>query len=202
MDVGLDRAFGPTHGLGDLGVGQAVDVAEDDGGSMGGGELAEKARPRLALVAPGERIGGRLRARIEVQLGGRNPVDARAVAAGVEEDRREPATEAELADPVRGPPGEGTVGADERVLDELLGVVPVAARPQGDREEAVLVGEQEGLEVPVEVVGEPCRERCVLRASVVHHVHETRNAGRPLHRPTVSAAGRRRDQRVVTGRRP
>ena len=50
--------------------------------------------------------------------------------------------------------GERPIGADERVLGGLLGVARIAEHPQGDRVEPVLVGQHEGLERAVEVVGQ------------------------------------------------
>jgi hypothetical protein len=62
------------------------------------------------------------------------------------------------------------VGADEAVLDELLGVVAVAAGPPGDREQPVLVGDHEGLERAVEVRRETGGQARVVGCMVVHHV--------------------------------
>ena len=50
MDVGLDGALGPAGRLGDLGVRQAVDVAQDDGRPLGRAQAGQQARPGLAVV--------------------------------------------------------------------------------------------------------------------------------------------------------
>ena len=169
MDMRLDGSFGTAGRGGDLGVGHAVDVTQDDGDSLGRAQAGEQTRPGLPLVAPGQRVGRGLGARVEGKLGRRNPADPGPVAGGVEQDRRQPAADAELADPGRRPEGEGTVGANERVLDELLGIEPVAPCSEGDREEPVLVGEDKRLEGSVEIGGQRPGEGGVIGAAVIHH---------------------------------
>ena len=89
------------------------------------------------------------------------------VAAQVEHDRREPRADPQLPDALGVVRGERPVGADERVLGDLLGVVGVAGHPQGDRVAAVHVGVDQGLERPVEIPGE-----AVSELGVVHHLPE------------------------------
>ncbi len=60
---------------------------------------------------------------------------------------------------------ERPVGADEGVLRGLLGSAAVAEEAQRDREEPVLVGDDESLEARVEVAGEIRRQAAVG----VHH---------------------------------
>jgi hypothetical protein len=49
VDLGLDRALGPAEGSGDVRVGQAVDVAEDQGCSVRGRQRHQAGCPALAL---------------------------------------------------------------------------------------------------------------------------------------------------------
>ena len=113
---------------------------------LGRAEARQQAHPRLALVPTTDRIGGRLSAGIEDQLGRRNPPHTGSVAAGIEQDRRQPAAQSKLADPGVGPSAEGAVRPHERVLDQLLRIVAIAARPERNREQAVLMGQHQGLE--------------------------------------------------------
>ena len=107
-------------------------------------------------LAPGlhERLEGR----------GRDRVASDAVAAQVDDDRRQPGAEPQLADPLRVVAAEGAVGPDERVLGDLLGVVRVAQHAQGDRVAPVHVRLDEVLERAVEVAREAFGE-----LGVVHH---------------------------------
>ena len=67
MDLRLDGALGSIEGDGELGVGQPVDVTEDDRRPVHGWQLRDKGRPATAGLAPvnhgrrrTRRIGGRL----------------------------------------------------------------------------------------------------------------------------------------------
>ena len=83
----------------------------------------------------------------------------------VEDDRRQPAAQAELADPFGVVRNKRPVGTHQRVLGGLLGIPGVAEHAQRDRVEAVLVGDHESVERGVEVVGKGGRQAIVS----VHH---------------------------------
>ncbi len=195
MDVGLHGAFGSAGRRGDLGVRQPVDVTQDDGCPLGGAQAAEEAGPGLAIVPPSKRIRGRLGAWIEDQLGRRNPPDPGSVAGRVEQDRGQPAADPELPDSLGRPGGQGPVGADEGVLDQLLGLGPIAAGPERDREQPVLVDEDHGLEGCVKVDGERMGERGVVGSAVIHHVNETPLARGRLHHPRATIPDMGREDR-------
>ena len=74
--------------------------------------------------------------------------------AQVEQDRREPAAEPQLADPRGVVRRQRPVGANQGVLGGLLGVARIAQHPQGDRVHPVLVRHDERIEGAVEVAGE------------------------------------------------
>jgi hypothetical protein len=66
MDLRLDGALGPIEGNGKLGVGQPIDVAEDDWAPVRGWQLGDQGGPPPAGFAPfnhsrrrSGRIGGR-----------------------------------------------------------------------------------------------------------------------------------------------
>ena len=95
----------------ELGVREVVDVAEDDGDAVALRQRREVGGEPLAvrrLQRDPRRVGGdrRRRARARPPRAARaawtgTAADARPVAAQVEHDRREPAADAQLADPVR-----------------------------------------------------------------------------------------------------
>src|SRR5439155_12761812 len=76
------------------------------------------------------------------------------------------------------------------VLDELLGVVAVAAGPERDREEAVLVGDDERLERAVEVACQAGGEPGVVGGGIEfdHHVRLNTGAGRSVAPDAARAA--------------
>jgi hypothetical protein len=95
---------------------------------------------------------------------GRHRVAPDPVAAQVDDDRRQPGPQPQLADPLRLVAAERAIGADQGVLGHLLGVVRVAQHAQGDRVAPVHVRLDEVLERAVEVAGEALGE-----LGVVHH---------------------------------
>lgn len=166
-------------------------MAKDDGGTIGGRQPKQPHAPGIALdAALDDRFGGLpdRGSRLDDPAVGiverqRHPSPAAAprqpVATQVQDDGREPATEAELGDPRRVVLGHRAVGTDEGVLGCLLGVVWVAQHPQGDGVQPVLVVRHEGrkgaIQVPDEGRDEP-RIGVVRRGSVrfdrVHHLRE------------------------------
>ena len=87
--------------------------------------------------------------------------------------------------------GQRPVGTDEGVLGGLLGVARIAEHAQGDRIEPVLVGQHEGLERSVEVLGEGGDERAV-------GIHRSPEPGAAANR----CAGPAGDDVTVPGRHP
>ena len=66
MDLRLDGALGPIEGNGKLGVGQPIDVAEDDWAPVRGWQLGDQGGPSAVGFLPfkhgrrrSRRIGGR-----------------------------------------------------------------------------------------------------------------------------------------------
>jgi len=111
---------------------------------------------------PKASLPSRLHERVEGR--GRDGVAADAVAGQVDDDRRQPRAEPQLADPLRLVAAEGAICPDERVLGHLLGVVRVAQHAQGDRVAPVHVRLDEVLERAVEVTREAFGE-----LGVIHH---------------------------------
>ncbi len=66
---------------------------------------------------------------------------------------------------------ERAVCPDEGVLDQLFRVEAIASGPEGDREEAVLMGQHERLEGAVEIRRELGREPDVGGQAFIHHTH-------------------------------
>jgi hypothetical protein len=73
MDLRLDGALGPIEGDGKLGVGQPINVAEDDWAPVRGWQLGDQGRPPAAGFLPfnhGRRRSGRIGGR----FGKRRPI--------------------------------------------------------------------------------------------------------------------------------
>jgi hypothetical protein len=85
-------------------------------------------------------------------------VPSRPIATEVEDDRRQPRSQLQLEDPLCVVAAQRTVGADERVLGDLLGVARVAQHPERDRVEPILVSQDEPFERTVDVARESPRQ--------------------------------------------
>ena len=64
VDLGLDGALGSVEGVGELGIGQAVDVAQHDGAAIGGRQGQPAAPPSGCRVDPAARRRGRDRSAV------------------------------------------------------------------------------------------------------------------------------------------
>ncbi len=146
MDLGLDGAFGSAKGDGELGIGQAVDVAQDDGAPLAqaAGSVSRRcpvahAASRCSAMAAGTGVVAVLGSRSagngasrDIAAPGR-ALSAIAATAQVQHDRRQPRSEPEVTDPGRVVARECPIRPHEGVLGGLLGVGRVAEDPQRDR---------------------------------------------------------------------
>jgi hypothetical protein len=101
MDLGLDRAFRPVEGLGNLGDAQSVDVSKDDRGPNGRRQPLERSNQLTLRLAPGSgRFGGKTAIDWRVEPGVEHRLErarrvsviepAASIAREVDRDRREP----------------------------------------------------------------------------------------------------------------
>lgn len=158
MDLGLDSSFGSVERLGDLEIGQAVDMAEDDYLTLGARQRLEQRSPGGPNIAAGERVCGRFRAGFECHFDRMNTFHTRPVAAHVQHDRGEPGPEANLADPTGLIRRQCSISPDQRVLGSFLGVAAVAKDAKGNGEQSVLVAldkrDKGAVEVPRQIGGQ------------------------------------------------
>lgn len=184
MDLRLERPLGPAEDARHLLVRQAVDVPEDDRRSVERRQGGEKSRPLTGRIVTNRRVEGAAGRVALVNVAPRRvdgdeqePPPPVVVPAQVDRDRCEPRPQSQLPDPHRFVRGERPIRTNERVLRDFLGVPRIAEQAQGDRVEAVLVGEHEALEVAIEIGREigkqqsvhhfikplPLRIRCIRR---------------------------------------
>ena len=105
-----------------------------------------------------------------IERGDGRPLPASAVPAEIERDPVEPGPHGQRPPP-RGRVGlQGVVGAHERVLGDVLGVLPVARETEREPVEPILVGQDQALERPVEIGRQPRRQALVARRDLPGHL--------------------------------
>ena len=142
VESGFDGARGDAEGLGDLGHGQPDVEVEDHDRPLLGLQAPEAALELVAVCQRVDAVVGR-------RFGPDHPDFRRPatlvptlIGAGVDEEPTEPRLE-----PIRiAQSGQLSPCMDERLLDGVLGSLPVAQDEAGDGKEAVAGGHREGLE--------------------------------------------------------
>ena len=161
MNLRLEGTFWTAECLGHFCVRQAIHVAQNDRRALGGRQAGEKPSPGGLRVATAQWVGRWFCARLEDELDRLNTVDPDSVATDVQDDGREPRSQAKRADALPVVGDKRAIRADERILGGLFGITAVAENSQGDREEPAAVGFDERLERSVQIGGELRRERSI-----------------------------------------
>jgi SAM-dependent methyltransferase len=192
VDLGLDRPFRPLQCGGQIGIGQAIDMAEHHRAPVGRWQREQERSPatgRISVRHDGQGSTSVVHSRLEAArqwLVEREWWSAPTGAATqsrptqVQDDRRQPWPEPDRNDPIAVVPGQCAIGPDERVLGGLLGLAGVAEHPQGDREQPILMGHHEGLESTVEIGGQGVGEPAIA----IHH-SQNQPAGRIVAPPPI-----------------
>ena len=108
----------------------------------------------MRLVQERIRVGERIERDVRRAFG------AQPIAGDVERDRIEPGLQAQLASLFEIHLREGAIGTNERVLNDLFGIFPIAGHPQRKAIEAAL----EVVDDRFEGFGTRCRFRCAHRS--------------------------------------
>ena len=148
MDVGLDRSHRLAQRIGHLGVGQLLDVAQDDRFAIARRQAGHPSR-KLVHLSPPQHVflGPCPRVRLAaVELDQARTHAPHSVAHDVDRDTVQPGPLFQVAYALGRVRGQGAVGPHESVLRHVLGVVPVAGEREAQSVNAVLVVPHQTLE--------------------------------------------------------
>jgi hypothetical protein len=156
----LHARHGGVHRLGDLVVGERVDLAEEERRALGLRQLADVGHDLAELLAPVDRLGGRgavvaLEDVHRVLAGGAGL--AQVVEAAVARDAVEPGAGVDRTVVAQ----QGVVGGGEHLLEHVLGVLLGGEHVAAEGKQARLVALHEGIERAV-VAGSHQRDQLLV----------------------------------------
>jgi riboflavin biosynthesis pyrimidine reductase len=191
VEAGLGGAHRDAEGVGDLGQAEPEEVVEDERCAMVGRDPAQAA---VELVAVGEELTavgqGTVVVRQEAKVGRVTAMSPRLVVAGIDQESAQPGVEPLSVTQRR----QVSPGAEERILDRILGAAPIPEDEDGGREQPLGSRGSERRErigVPVGgcanqvVIG----HRVVSRPATLKPVAVHRMASRPPKRFTRGSIG-------------